>query len=393
MDAVRRLRHKFAAGSLLSVFLICAVVGPRLSCAQTAPATPSAARQQFTAEVAQGSRALENGDNAAAERSFRQALALDPRSIELLNNLAISIARQGREDEAIALYERALRLREDDPVTKRNLAVAYFRAHRYKEALPLLKSFSAATPTFQSLDLTGLDLFALDRYAEAAQYLERASELQPGDLPTLDILGKAFWRAKNYAGVTKVFNRIMTINPGSPEAHFMLGLADDIEFHEQDAQKEFQAVLAADPGYPSVHSSLGLIDWRMNKAADAEKEFRLELSHHPDDPVSNYMMGLILRQQGNPQEAAHYLEAAVAVNPSYLDALFELGQCYLSLNRPQQAVEPLEKAIKLDPDSAQAHFVLARALALLGRNADAAQERNQAREIQARQHVQPKSAP
>lgn len=349
-------------------------------------------RRQFTKSVAEGSRALQQGDNAAAESAFRQALSLDPASVELLNNLPISVARQGRDGEAISLYLRALNLRKGDPITERNLGVAYFRAHRYQDALPLLESFAKSDPTFQSLDLTGLDLFALDRYAGAATYLERASQLQRNDLPTLDILGKAYWRAKSYAGVTQVFNRIMAINPDSPEAHFMLGLAYDVEYQEQNSMKEFQAVLKVDPDYPGIHSSLGLIDWREHNVSEAKDEFVKELDRDPKDTVSNYMLGQILWQQEKPSDAVPYLTTAVAENPSYRDALFELGQCYLSLKEPAKAVKPLKKATEVDPEDAQAHFVLARALSQLGRSAEAAREREICRRIQAMQHNQPGSA-
>jgi Flp pilus assembly protein TadD len=44
---------------------------------------------------------------------------------------------------------------------------------------------------FQIVDLAGLSLFALDRYPEAAEYLERANSVQPSDLETLDMLGMA----------------------------------------------------------------------------------------------------------------------------------------------------------------------------------------------------------
>ncbi|MGC2232421.1 MAG: tetratricopeptide repeat protein, partial [Candidatus Acidiferrum sp.] len=220
--------------------------------AQQAQKADSSTRERFLQLVAVGSQALQQGDNLAAEKAFRQALELDPQSVELLNNLAISLARLGREDEAIAAYEQALKLRQDDPITRRNLGVAYFRAHRYKDALPLLQSFAGSEPTFQSLDLTGLTLFALNQYREAAAYFERASRLEPQDLPTLDVLGRAYWRAKNYPGVTQVFKRIMAINPDSPEAHFMLGLAYDLEYREPEAFKEFQAALKQDPEYPSV---------------------------------------------------------------------------------------------------------------------------------------------
>ena len=352
---------------------------------------PNAAslREEFDRFVAEGSRELQAGDNAAAEKAFRDALSLDPRSVELLNNLAISVARQGRDDEAIALYLRALGLRKGDPITEQNLGVAYFRAHRYKDAQPMLQSFARRNPTFQSLDLMGLDLFALDQYRNAATYLERASQLQPSDLPTLDILGKAYWRAKNYAGVTGVFKRIMEINPNSAEGHFMLGLAYDISYQEQKAFAEFEAALAEDPSYPGIHSSLGLINYREHKVPQAEAEFKLELSRNPDDPISNYMMGRILREMVKPAEAVPYLTAAVRVNPSYRDAQFELGQCYMEMKEPQQAVAPLQKAAEVDPDFDEAHFVLGKAYRLLDRPRDAEREWNICKQIKERKNVQP----
>jgi len=171
---------------MLAILLICGGTSQRLR------------GQQADVEqmLSSGSAALQRGDNAGAEMSFRQALVLNPKSVMILNNLAISLARQRKEDEAIALYERALAISPGDSVTLRNLGVAYFRAGRYSAALPMLQAFADATPTFQALDLTGLDLFALDRYEEAARFLARASLLAPDDQPTLNMLGKAYLRTK-----------------------------------------------------------------------------------------------------------------------------------------------------------------------------------------------------
>ncbi len=383
--AVRRHEQKHLI-AILCCLALYTFISPRAS-SQTRGRHTVASGNKLAIFMTEGSRALQQGENAAAEKEFRQASTLAPRSIEVLNDLAISIARQGREDEAIALYQRALRFKPGDAITRRNLGVAYFRAHRYKNALPLLESFSKTTPTFQSLDLTGIDLFALDRYQESAEYLERASQLQPRDIPTLDILGKAYWRAKNYSGVTQVFDRIMAVNPGSPEAHFMLGLAYDVESKEEDAYKEFQAALVADPNYPGVHSSLGLIDWRLHEVPQAKSEFQQELARYPNDPVSNYMMGTILRRQNQPAQAIPYLQAAVAANPNYTTALLALGQCYIALNQPMEAVRPLRQATEVDPEFAQAHFVLGTAWSMVGRSAAAAHERSICGQLLARQHA------
>src|SRR5580704_12345674 len=138
---------------------------------QSAPATP-----QLQSLLAEGSEALQRGDDPAAENAFRRALILEPQSVEILNDLAISLVKQGKLVDAIPFYKRALLLKPGDITTTRNLAIAYFKQQNFRQALPLLQALNRRQPEdFQVLDLEGLSLFGLDRYPEAARYLERAS--------------------------------------------------------------------------------------------------------------------------------------------------------------------------------------------------------------------------
>lgn len=344
-----------------------------------------AAQSSLQALLVAGSQALQAGDNAAAANAFREALAQQPNSVEILNNLAIALAREGKQQEAIVLYERALHLEPANSQTTRNLAIAYFRAQQYAHAWPLLQRLSADSGDFQSLDLAGFTLFALDRYREAARYLERASRLHPADLPTLDLLGKAYTRAGNYPEVTNVFARIMAVDPNSAAAHVMMGMADDKMFHDSDALAEYQAAAKSNPRFPGVHSGLGQLYWKEGKLDMAASEFRDELALYPTDPVSNCLLGQILRKQNHPAEAIPYLTAAAAANPKYKEAFFEWGKCELTLDHPGQAVPPLRKAITLDPEYIQAHYALGTALRKLGSSQEAAHELRLSEQIQAAQ--------
>jgi Flp pilus assembly protein TadD len=372
---------------MLGLLLLWPAVWNLLS-AQNAEEKETAPRQQFTQFVAEGSQALQRGDNLAAERAFREALELDPNSVQILNNLAISVARQQRETEAISLYERALHLKPGDSVTRRNLGVAYFRAHQYQPALPLLESSAKETPSFQVLELAGLDAFALDRYELAAHYLEAAHRAQPSDLETLDMLGKAYLRTKNYSGIRDVFRQIMAINPDSAAAHAMMAMAYDKLYREEDAIREFEAARVADPTYPGIHTGLGVIYWRNDNLDAAEREFREELSRYPQDPIANCTLGRILRRRNKPSEAIPHLKAALAANPSYRDALLELGECWVRLDQPASAIEPLRKAIALAPDDAEAHFILGTALNKSGNLSEGARERAICAQLRAKQRAQ-----
>jgi Flp pilus assembly protein TadD len=388
-DHGRRLRER----SINRVILLCAFgllipwIGSSLWC-QIPEQSNATSQQTFSQLMAQGSQALQKQDNIAAEHAFREALALDPKSVPVLNNLAISLARQQRETEAISFYERALRLKPGDSVTRRNLGVAYFRARQYGPALPLLESSAREAPSFQVLEVTGLDAFALDRYDVAAHYLEAAHRAQPNDLETLDMLGKAYLRTNNYAGIRDVFGQIMAINPNSAAAHAMMGMAYDKLYREEDAIREFEAAGAADPTYPGIHTGLGVIYWRNHNFDAAEREFRQELSRYPQDPIANCTLGRILRRRDQPSEAVSYFKAALAVNPSYRDALLELGECWIRLDQPVSAIETLRKAIALAPDDAEAHFILGTALNKSGNPSEGAKERAICAQLRAKQKGQ-----
>ena len=360
--------------------VLCAPLGARQDPSQTAS-------PETRALLVEGSQALQRGENAAAAEAFRKALAASPDSVEIMNDLAIALGREGKGQESIAMYQRALKLKPGDLVTSANLGIAYFRSQQYAPALPFLQKLAQVRPSFQSYELTGLTLFALDRFAEAAHYLEQASRLQPSDMTTLDMLGKAYLKSRNYQGAVDVFTRVMAVNPNSAEAHMLMGMAYDKLQREAEAEREYQAAAKASPAFMGVHSGLGLIYLREGKSDLAENEFRAELTHYPNDPVSNCMLGEILQKKNQPEQAIPYLQKAIAANPNYKDALFNLGKSEMMLDRPTEAIGPLRKAVAIDPDYYEAHYVLGTALRKTGRTAAATHELQIAEQIQARERA------
>ena len=336
--------------------------------------------------VAAASAALSDGDNARAEALFRKALISEPDSLPLLNNLALSIGRQNRYDEAIVIYHQALTQKPRDAITERNLGIALFRANHFADAAPFLVEASTSTPSFQLLELTGLDLFAMDQYARAVHYLEMASALNPESLETLDVLGKAYVQLADYPGVKRVFTRVMMLNPGSAEAHVLLALAYDKLFQEDEAIREFNLAAQVDPAYPGIHTGLGSIYWRSGNSTAAKREFLLELQRFPKDAVANCTMGLLLRRGNEAAEAVPYFQAALSANPTYVDALRELGQSWLSLHKPEEALAPLQKLITLTPNDSEAHYIYGTTLLQMGRSAEGDLERKRAGELLAARH-------
>jgi tetratricopeptide (TPR) repeat protein len=97
------------------------------------------------------------GDQGAAERHFRAALAIYPTWPPALNGLGNVLARAGRSEEALALYREALALDPGYGEAHYNLGVALLRARRPREAREELRLALEADPSLgPARDLLGL---------------------------------------------------------------------------------------------------------------------------------------------------------------------------------------------------------------------------------------------
>ena len=126
--------------------------------------------------------ARQPGRLTEAIAQYQRALRLEPNSAEAHNNLANALAQQsGRRSEAIAEYREALRLRPGYAQAHYNLANALSdqpgglgeAIAEYEEALRLKSDFTAAHNNL------ALALAQSGRTAEAILHLQRALQIDP----------------------------------------------------------------------------------------------------------------------------------------------------------------------------------------------------------------------
>lgn len=115
------------------------------------------------------------GEWEPAAAAYTQALAANPQSAMLHNNLGMSLLLQRRFDEAMLEFGRAIELDRTLEAPKTNLRMAYALQGRYVEAL-------AGVPEAQIADyLNNVGYAAMLRgdYEGAEAYLTRAMEISP----------------------------------------------------------------------------------------------------------------------------------------------------------------------------------------------------------------------
>jgi tetratricopeptide (TPR) repeat protein len=110
----------------------------------TAEADPSSAAVESLFTEAE---AWEERDQVSAERLYKRVLDRDPAHVHAYLNLGYVLCEQGRREEAVELYERAIKAcGHDDPLIFYNHAVALDGLGRAEEALESYEAALALQP-------------------------------------------------------------------------------------------------------------------------------------------------------------------------------------------------------------------------------------------------------
>ena len=110
------------------------------------------------------------------------------------------------------------------------------------------------------------------------------------------------------------------------------------------------------------------------------------LNQSKTDPAVLNAMGIVelRRPAGTPAgQPAYFFHQASKLDPDDPDVLFNLGYAYWWARDTQAAIHWLREAVRRNPSDAEAHFVLGTALQTAGATAEAAREKELARQLSA----------
>jgi tetratricopeptide (TPR) repeat protein len=340
----------------------------------------SSARVDPQVSFAKGQAALQSGDLTTAEKSFRQVLAVDPRSAAAYANLGVIAMRRKDWVHARVLLQKAEHLDPKMAGIRLNIGLVEYRSANYAGAIAPLTSVVAEQPeNAQARYLLGLCQVFTQRYAEAVTTLEPLWEQRSADLMYLYVLGMAAHNsghsAANDALDERALKRLIEVGGDSPELHFILGKAYLNRQDDRAAIAELNRAAAADAHLPYVHFTLGAAHMRMgDDDALAEEEFRKDIAIEPD-LVDNYQqLGVLYTRMQKPEEAERAFAEALRRDPKMASAHFGLAQLYFNEGKFELALREADAALPQAPESQSVHYLRARILTRLGRQEDARAE-------------------
>lgn len=121
----------------------------------------------------------------AAESAHRAALAISPTNPKLHNNLGYNLWLQGKKDEAVAAFRRALSLDSQFAVARNNLGRVLLESPSEQDRREAVGHFEAAADRAVAHNNAAAVLMEQGRYDEARKELEQALAVRPNFAPAL----------------------------------------------------------------------------------------------------------------------------------------------------------------------------------------------------------------
>jgi predicted Zn-dependent protease len=256
---------------------------------------------------------------------------------EILNDLAIARARQGKTAAAQTDFRRAAELDPDEDGYPFNLGLLALQTNDASAAAGYFREAAEREPDNpEDRALLILSLEKAGKQTEADQEREAANEtFGPKGLPAIHLDAKnesvaRLHRIKTELDVTALRAEIESAestpraaasasSSDTPVTHVRRGRQELSAGHADAAEKEFRAVLAADPRSAAAHRGLAEIDRRQGKMDDAVKELQASLEAR-DSAVVRTMLAKIYLEQKKPDLARAEVEKALKLAPNYAEA-------------------------------------------------------------------------
>ncbi|MFL5339341.1 MAG: tetratricopeptide repeat protein, partial [Gemmataceae bacterium] len=297
-----------------------------------------------------------------AEQVCRQMLSAAPNNPDGWRVLGDACKAQGKTDDAINAYRRALELQPGQARVHHSLGILFSGQKNPAAAEEQFRRAIALQPDHaRGFNNLGHVLSELGRLPEAVTSYEQAERLGFRDGGMYLSWGLALIRQRQSPAAEAVFRRGILANPNDATAHFYLANTLTELNRPNDALDEYKKAeqlgktdAAVYDGIAQTNARLGLYREALAPAAEAVRR-------KPDDPDLLKRLGHMLNKLAKFDESVNAYLKAIALRPDDADAHWRLAMVHTRQGFLDKAVERSKEAVRLQPDNPAIHSGLASA--------------------------------
>lgn len=306
-----------------------------------------------------------------------EARGLSPKSIDLVEAMAVVLVKQHRYNDAIDLWQKTADENPGNHEAELQLFRILVLSNHVTAARPMAAKILAQHPHDpEVLYLNGIVARATGDFPQSKAFLEEAVRLKPDFYYSRFNLGMVLVILREWQEAKEHLEKAIAMDSSQAEAHFELAKAlrelgetesaqQELKLYQKikgDDETELEAASAAAQGDKSIDE--GKLDEALLHYRQAEQDQPLSANY-------KYKVSIALHQAGKLDEEKTQLEAAVKLDPALAGAQKQLGYLLARSGDTAGAVEHFRMAVKAAPAWSEAWINLAAELAAEGNFAEA----------------------
>ena len=249
-------------------------------------------------------------------------------------NLGAALQAEGRLDEAVDHYHRAIALAPAHPPAYNNLGTAQRAKGQLAEAVATYGQALRLRPEYPEAEYNLANaLIDEGKAADAIGHFRIALQTIPASVDVHNNLGIALIGAGQRDEATAEFREALKVDPDSVKAHRNLADSLGSARHYDEAIRHYRRAVELDPGDGSTHYDFGSLLVEMDRLDEAIAEFRAALQADPKMVAAHNNLGIALGSQGRMDEAIAQFRQALALQPDFEDARRNLAVALLARRR------------------------------------------------------------
>ncbi len=333
------------------------------------------------AHVGLGTALASEGRHQEAVDCYRRALALDEKNHQAQANLGTALAKLEQYDEAIAVYRRLLEIEPTSHAAQSNLARTLARLERYDEALIEYRKALDLEPTAVLHHSLGLTLEQMGRRDDAIAQFREALKLDPGMKAANRNLAIALAAAGNVGEALAGLRQAVTRDPQDGHARAQLGAMLLDQGRHDEAISELRQATRLLPDLADAHYNLGRALSMAGQSVAAADAYRAALKILPIHALARTNLAVELSKLGEHEEAVKQFESVVQFDRANTNAYYNMANTLVVMGRTDQAVVAFRKTLEIDPKFIEANVNLGKLLQSSGKVDEAIEQYRQALKV------------
>jgi tetratricopeptide (TPR) repeat protein len=289
--------------------------------------------------------------------SYDRLLKLQPDYAEAFLNRGDTLHELKRFEEALASYDRALKLRPDYAEALANRGNTLHELKQFEEALASYDGALKLRPRYaEALSNRGNTLHELKRFEEALASYDGALKLRLDYAEALSNRGTTLRAMKRFEEALASYDGALKLRPDYAEALSNRGntLYELKRFEE--ALASYDRAVKLRPDYAEALSNRGTTLHELKRFEEALASYDGALKLRPDYAEALSNRGSTLDELKRFEEALASYDRAVELRPDFAEPLSNRGNTLRAMKRPEEALASYDRALKLRPDYAEALF-------------------------------------